>query len=46
MLAEAHAGILFRPPQNVVDAFPQYPVVRDYDALTARIDEASRLLGA
>ena len=41
MLAEAHAGILFRPPQNVVDAFPQYPVVREYAALRARIDEAS-----
>jgi phosphoserine/homoserine phosphotransferase len=45
MLAEAHAGILFRTPQNVVDAFPRYPVVREYDALRARIDEASRLLG-
>jgi phosphoserine/homoserine phosphotransferase len=44
MLAEAHAGILFRPPQNVVDAFPQYPVVREYDGLAARIDEAARRL--
>jgi phosphoserine/homoserine phosphotransferase len=44
MLGEAHAGILFRPPQNVVDAFPQYPVVREYDGLAARIDEAARLL--
>jgi phosphoserine/homoserine phosphotransferase len=26
MLAEAHAGILFRPPQNVIDEFPQFPV--------------------
>ena len=45
MLAEAHAGILFRPPQNVVDAFPQYPVVREYDALRARIDEAAADVG-
>ncbi len=45
MLGEAHAGILFRPPQNVVDAFPQYPVVREYDALRARIDEAAARLG-
>ncbi|HET8733714.1 MAG TPA: bifunctional phosphoserine phosphatase/homoserine phosphotransferase ThrH [Anaeromyxobacteraceae bacterium] len=41
MLGEAHAGILFRPPQNVIDEFPQYPVVRDYDGLAARIDEAA-----
>lgn len=45
MLAEAHAGILFRPPQNVIDEFPQYPVVRDYAQLAAAIDEASRRIG-
>jgi phosphoserine/homoserine phosphotransferase len=45
MLAEAHAGILFRPPQNVVDEFPQFPVVRDYPALAAAIDAASRRVG-
>ncbi len=45
MLAEANAGILFRPPQNVVDEFPQYPVVRDYPALRAAIDEASGRIG-
>ncbi len=45
MLAEAHAGILFRPPQNVIDEFPQYPVVRDYPRLAAAIDEASRRIG-
>ena len=33
MLTEAHAGILFRPPQNVIDEFPQFPVVEDYAAL-------------
>jgi phosphoserine/homoserine phosphotransferase len=42
MLAEAHAGILFRPPQNVIDEFPQFPVVRDYPGLTAAIDDAAR----
>lgn len=42
MLAEADAGILFRPPLNVVQDFPQFPVVRDYPALAAAIDEASR----
>jgi phosphoserine/homoserine phosphotransferase len=46
MLAEAHAGILFRPPQNVVDEFPQYPVVRDYPGLAAAVDEASRRIAA
>ncbi|MBN1478703.1 bifunctional phosphoserine phosphatase/homoserine phosphotransferase ThrH [candidate division KSB1 bacterium] len=33
MLAEADAGILFRPPQNVIDEFPQFPVTRDYNEL-------------
>jgi len=31
MLEEADKGILFRPPQNVIDEFPQYPVVTGYD---------------
>lgn len=31
MLAEADKGILFRPPQNVVDEFPQFPVARSYE---------------
>jgi len=41
MLGEAHAGILFRPPQNVIDEFPQFPVVRDYPGLAAAVDAAS-----
>jgi phosphoserine/homoserine phosphotransferase len=41
MLSEAHAGILFRPPQNVVEEFPQFPVVRDYPSLAAAIDRAA-----
>ncbi|HEX9052997.1 MAG TPA: bifunctional phosphoserine phosphatase/homoserine phosphotransferase ThrH [Anaeromyxobacter sp.] len=45
MLAEAHAGILFRPPQNVIDEFPQFPVVRDYAGLSAAVDDASRRIG-
>ena len=40
MLGEAHAGILFCPPENVVREFPQYPVTRNYDALRAEIDKA------
>lgn len=42
MLAEAHAGILFRPPQNVIDEFPQFPVTRSYDELAAAFEAASR----
>ncbi len=30
MLSEAHAGILFKPPQNVINDFPQFPVVKNY----------------
>ena len=41
MLGEAHAGILFHPPQNVIDEFPQFPVTLSYDALRAEIDKAS-----
>lgn len=33
MLAEADAGILFRPPANVIAEFPRFPVVSDYDGL-------------
>ena len=30
MLKEADAGILFCPPENVIDEFPQFPVALDY----------------
>jgi len=33
MLKEADAGILFKPPQNVIDEFPQFPVATNYDEL-------------
>lgn len=35
MLAEADAGILFRPPDNVIRDFPQFPVTHSYDELRA-----------
>ncbi len=35
MLATADAGILFRPPENVVADFPQFPVTATYDELRA-----------
>ena len=40
MLAEAEAGILFCPPDNVVREFPQYPVARTYDELRNEFDRA------
>ena len=40
MLGQAHAGILFHPPENVVREFPQFPVTRDFDALRREIDAA------
>ena len=40
MLAEAHAGILFHPPENVIREFPQFPVTLNYDELRGEIDQA------
>jgi phosphoserine/homoserine phosphotransferase len=41
MLAEADAGILFRPPDNVIAEFPQFPVTRDYAQLREAFAKAS-----
>jgi phosphoserine/homoserine phosphotransferase len=41
MLAEAEAGILFRPPQNVIDEFPQFPVTRTFEELREAFRTAS-----
>ena len=40
MLGEAHRGILFHPPENVMREFPQFPVTLDYGALRREIDRA------
>ena len=40
MLGEAHGGILFHPPENVIRKFPQYPVVFNYADLRTQIDLA------
>lgn len=40
MLGEADQGILFCPPQNVIDEFPQFPVATDYDQLRTAFVEA------
>jgi phosphoserine/homoserine phosphotransferase len=42
MLAEADTGILFSPPQNVIDEFPQFEVTRTYAGLRSAIDAAGR----
>jgi phosphoserine/homoserine phosphotransferase len=41
MLEEADAGFLFRPPQNVIEEFPQYPVATDYTTLAGYFRDAS-----
>ena len=38
MLAMADAGILFRPPDNIVAEFPQFPVMREYGELRTYIE--------
>ena len=40
MLAEAHAGILFHPPDNVIREFPQFPVTYSYADLRSELDKA------
>ncbi|MDZ7316312.1 MAG: bifunctional phosphoserine phosphatase/homoserine phosphotransferase ThrH [candidate division KSB1 bacterium] len=44
MLAAADVGILFRPPQNVIDEFPQFPVTRSYDELREALLQAEERL--
>ena len=41
MLSAADAGILFRPPDNVIEEFPQFPVAREYAELQAEFAKAS-----
>tara|TARA_B100001778_G_scaffold330458_1_gene332985 strand:+ start:651 stop:1274 length:624 start_codon:yes stop_codon:yes gene_type:complete len=45
MLSAASAGILFRPPENVIAEFPQFPVARDYSELIDAIESAATDLG-
>ena len=39
MLALGEPGILFRPPENIVSEFPQFPVMHEYDKLKAFIED-------
>jgi phosphoserine/homoserine phosphotransferase len=45
MLSAASAGILFMPPDNVIEEFPQFPVARDYSELIDAIESAAADLG-
>ncbi len=46
MLNEADRGILFCPPQNVIEEFPQFPVTTDYAQLkTAFLDARAAVRG-
>lgn len=40
MLSEADRGILYSPPQNVIDEFPQFPVTTNYEELRSAFLEA------
>jgi phosphoserine/homoserine phosphotransferase len=40
MLKKAEKGILFRPPENVITEFPQFPVTDNFDDLKALLQEA------
>jgi len=44
MLGEAHAGILFHAPENVIREFPQFKVTNSYAELRAAIDAASQVI--
>ena len=39
MLSQAEHGILFRPPENVIRDFPQFPVAENYEDLRIIITE-------
>ena len=39
MLEQAEVGILFKPPQNVIDDYPNLPVANDYAELKAMLEK-------
>ena len=43
MLAEADAGILFRPPDTIIKEFPQFPVTRTFSELKEQFCKAGGL---
>jgi phosphoserine / homoserine phosphotransferase len=38
MLKEADQGVLFRPPQNVIDDYPEFPVLNEYSELKCYLE--------
>jgi len=44
MLGEADQGFFFCAPENVVNDFPQFPLVTDYDTLLSKLKEANDAL--
>jgi phosphoserine / homoserine phosphotransferase len=42
MLREADLGVLFRPPQNVIDDCPEFPVMHEYAELKCFLEERFR----
>lgn len=45
MLSEADVGILFRPPDNVIEDFPQFPVTRSFEELRAEFAKTGGIDG-
>ena len=45
MLTSASIGVLYRPPDNVIAEFPQFPVTTDYSQLMGEIESAAMDLG-
>jgi phosphoserine/homoserine phosphotransferase len=43
MLKEADQGVLFRPPQNVIQDYPDFPVIHEYSELKSFLEERFRL---
>ncbi len=43
MLKQAEQGILFRPPQNVINDYPQFPVTHDYEEIKAILSKYTSL---
>ena len=43
MLTTAHQGILFCPPDSIIQEYPELPVTREYTALRSEIDRSFSL---
>ena len=39
MLQEADHGILYRPPRNVKEDYPEFPLINDYPELKSFLEE-------